>query len=144
MVEGAFPGHGGFHDNELYYDYIHTEVWYHSMSESTTDYTDWQAGIENGIRDHEAFDSIIRYRSQILYTEGIGLCKIRYYDDRMLAAFELSVASGRWITPNAGRVEAVIGGSIWPQSCVGDSITLANGIEATVVGHLGPYMTTPP
>lgn len=118
-------------------------VSYHDIMGSMMDYTEWRSSIQNELETHAAFERIIRYHFQLLYIEDIGLSNIRYFDDDMLTAFPLSVAKGRWLQADTDRVEMVVGGRMWPQSCVGKSTRLPNGIEATIVGHLGAYMSTP-
>lgn len=118
-------------------------VSYHDPMGGAGNYGEWRNNIQTKAKTYDAFERIIQERFQLLYIEDIGLSNVFYYDDDMLSTFQLSVSKGRWLKTNAERVEMVVGGRMWPRSCVGQTIRLPNGIEATVVGHLGIYMTTP-
>lgn len=81
------------------------------------------------------------YSSADSYNENIF--NIKYYSNAMINSFKLKTVSGRWLSSTSGKLEAVIGGTLWDGVNIGDKLTLSNGLTVEIVGILGKAVLQP-
>lgn len=98
--------------------------------------------IQNTLKQMEGVSEII-YNKHTIVDYNDSVCNVYYYDANFRENFQLTVQEGKWFFGTPTTTEAVVGGVMWDGVKVGDTVTLENGICATVIGIIGDSVVYP-